>query len=255
MSGLLRVELDEAAGIGRVVLDRPEKRNALNAALVAELRCVLADLDANSSIRVVSLSGAGSDFCAGADLREVRATIDAGPLASLEDAQALGDLFVAMRKMRKPIVALVRGRALAGGCGLASACDLVLAERSASFGYPEVRLGFVAAMVMAILRRSTGEMRAFELIALGETIDADTAVRFGIVNRVFPDAEFDTASDAFLGELASRSASAVALSKRLLYQTDGVSFEEAIRVGAQVNALARTTDDCRAGIDRFLGRE
>ena len=255
MSGLLRVELDEVIGIGRVVLDRPEKKNALNAALVAELTRVLAELDADPAVRVVGLSGAGSDFCAGADLREVRASIEAGPLASLADAQALGDLFIAMRQMRKPIVALVRGRALAGGCGLASACDLVLAERSASFGYPEVRLGFVAAMVMAILRRSTGEKLAFELVVLGETIDADSAKRFGIVNRVFPDAEFEAASDAFLGELASRSASAVALSKRLLYQTDGVSFEEAIRVGAQVNALARMTDDCRAGIDRFLDRE
>lgn len=255
MSGLLRVELDEGTGIGRVVLDRPEKRNALNAKLVDKLTRALGELDANPSIRVVSLTGAGSDFCAGADLREVRATIDAGTLASLEDAQALGDLFIAMRRMRKPIVALVRGRALAGGCGLASACDLVLAERSASFGYPEVRLGFVAAMVMAILRRSTGEKRAFELVTLGEAIDADAAERLGIVNRVFADEEFETEASAYLGELASRSASAVALSKRLLYQTDGVSFEESIRIGAQVNALARMTDDCRAGIDRFLGKE
>lgn len=255
MSGLLRVELDEATGIGRVVLDRPEKRNALNSALVGELTAALNELDANPSIRVVCLTGAGPDFCAGADLREVRASLEAGTLASLADAQALGDLFIAMRRMGKPIVALVRGRALAGGCGLASACDLVLAERSASFGYPEVRLGFVAAMVMAILRRSTGEKRAFELVAMGETFDAAAAERFGIVNRVFADDEFEVASGAFLGELASRSASAVALSKRLLYQTDGVSFEESIRIGAQVNALARTTDDCRAGIDRFLARE
>ena len=255
MSELLRVAVDETSGIGRIVLDREEKRNALNAALVAELTETLGELDANPAIRVVSLAGAGPDFCAGADLREVRASIEAGPMASLQDARALGDLFITMRRMRKPIVALVRGRALAGGCGLASACDLVLAERSASFGYPEVRLGFVAAMVMAILRRSTGEMRAFELVTLGETIGAERAERFGIVNRVFPDAEFEPSSEAFLADLASRSASAVALSKRLLYETDGVSFEESIRVGAQVNAMARMTDDCRAGIDRFLGRQ
>lgn len=252
MSALLRVELDEAAGIARVVLNRPEKKNALNAELVAALTGTLGDLDANASIRVVCLTGAGADFCAGADLREVRDSIEAGTLASLAGAQALGDLFITMRRMRKPIVALVRGRALAGGCGLASACDLVLAERSASFGYPEVRLGFVAAMVMAILRRSTGETRAFELITLGETFDAESAERFGIVNRVFADAEFEPGSESFIEELASRSASAVALSKRLLYETDGVSFEESIRIGALVNSVARTTDDCKAGIDRFL---
>lgn len=255
MSQPLRVDLDESAGIARVMLDRPEKKNALNAELVAVLTRTFTELDANPAIRVVALSGAGADFCAGADLREVRDSIEAGTVASLADAQALGDLFVAMRRLHRPIVALVRGRALAGGCGLASACDLVLAERGASFGYPEVRLGFVAAMVMAILRRSTGEMRAFELVALGETIDADQAAQYGIVNRVFPEAEFAEASEAFLRELASRSASAVALTKRLLYETDGVAFEEAIRIGAQVNAVARTTDDCRAGIDRFLGRQ
>ncbi len=176
-------------------------------------------------------------------------------LASLDDAQALGDLFIEMRAMRRPVVAVVRGRALAGGCGLATACDLVVAARSARFGYPEVKLGFVPAMVMAILRRSTGERRAFELVALGETIDAATAADFGLVNRVFDDDEFDARAAAFLEDLAGRSASAVALTKRLLYQIDGVDFAAAIRTGAEVNALARLTDDCRAGIDRFLDRK
>ncbi|MFW6088762.1 MAG: enoyl-CoA hydratase/isomerase family protein, partial [Gemmatimonadota bacterium] len=191
----------------------------------------------------------------GADLREVRASVEAGVLASLDDAQALGDLFIEMRGMRRPVVAVVHGRALAGGFGLATACDLVVAARSARFGYPEVRLGFVPAMVMAILRRSTGERRAFELVALGETIDAGTAADYGIVNRVFDDDEFDALVAALLDELAGHSASAVALTKRLLYQIDGVEFAAAIRTGADVNALARLTDDCRAGIDRFLDRK
>ena len=248
----LRIERDESGRVATIVLDRPERRNALNAALVAELRSALRELDAEESVRVVALRGAGPDFCAGADLREVRDSVEAGVLASLEDAQALGDLFVEMRRLRRPIVALVHGRALAGGCGLATACDLVLATASARFGYPEVRLGFVPAMVMSILRRSTGETRAFELVALGMTIDAETAREYGIVNRVLADDDFEAAAAAYLDDLAERSASAVALTKRLLYQIDGVDFEAAIRTGAEVNALARLTDDCRAGIDRFL---
>jgi len=252
VSEQIRLMRDDDRGIARIVLDRPERRNALNAALVAELTAACARLGADETIRVVALSGAGPDFCAGADLREVRASIEAGPQAGLADAQALGDLFVTMRRMRQPIVAVVQGRALAGGCGLASACDLVLAARSASFGYPEVRIGFVPAMVMAILRRSVGETRAFELLALGETIDADTAVAYGLVNRVFPDAELEERAKEFMADLASRSASAVALTKQLLYRIDGADFESAIRAGAEVNALARQTDDCRAGIDRFL---
>jgi methylglutaconyl-CoA hydratase len=254
-NGLVRVERGTAPGVATVVLDRPERRNALNAALVAELRRTLRTLDADPDVRVIALRGAGEDFCAGADLREVRESVEAGVLASLDDAQALGDLFVEMRGLRCPIVAVVRGRALAGGCGLATACDMVVAARSARFGYPEVKLGFVPAMVMAILRRSTGENRAFELVTLGETIDAATASAYGIVNRVFDDAEFDALATAFLAELAGRSASAVALTKRLLYQIDGAPFAAAIRTGAEVNALARLTDDCRAGIDRFLDRK
>jgi methylglutaconyl-CoA hydratase len=253
MNDQVRVERADSGAVVRIVLDRPERRNALNASMVAALTSELSLLDSDGDVRVVAISGAGTDFCAGADLREVRASIDAGVLASLADAQALGDLFVTMRRMSKPIVAVVHGRALAGGCGLATACDLVVAARGASFGYPEVRLGFVAAMVMAILRRSTGESRAFELVALGETIDAQTAAQYGIVNRVFPDENFDEQVTTFLADLASRSASAVSLTKRLLYQIDGADFEAAIRAGAQVNALARMTDDCRDGIDRFLG--
>ncbi|MGD8496272.1 MAG: enoyl-CoA hydratase-related protein [Gemmatimonadales bacterium] len=254
-AGQIRVERGAPRGVATVVLDRPERRNALNAALVAELRAAFRELGDDESVRVVALRGEGKDFCAGADLQEVRDSVEAGVLASLEDAQALGDLFVEIRRLRPPVVALVHGRALAGGCGLATACDLVLAAESARFGYPEVGLGFVPAMVMAILRRSLGETRAFELVALGQTLDAASAARFGLVNRVLPDAAFEETSTAFLEELAGRSASAVALTKRLLYQIDGVDFEAAIRTGAEVNALARLTDDCQAGIARFLDRK
>jgi len=253
MSDQLRIDRDGPDGIVQIVLSRPDRRNALSSSMVADLTDELTRLDADDDVRVIAIRGAGPDFCAGADLREVRATIEAGILESLADAQALGDLFVTMRRLSKPIVAVVHGRALAGGCGLATACDLVVATDSASFGYPEVRLGFVAAMVMAILRRSTGESRAFELVALGETINAQTASEYGIVNRVFSDDSFEQQVKTFLEELASRSASAVSLSKRLLYQIDGADFEAAIGAGAQVNALARLTRDCQDGIDAFLG--
>lgn len=250
----LQVSVDEDEGIHWIRLDRPERRNALNAALVAELKEALSLAAADERGRVVALAANGPDFCAGADLAEVQASMEEGALASLADAASLGELFLLIRKLDKPVVALVRGRALAGGCGLATACDLVLATEGARFGYPEVRLGFVPAMVMAILRRNVGEKRAFELIAGGEPIDAGRALAFGLVNRVWPEEAFEGEAMDYLAELASRSASAVALSKRLLYQTDGQSFDGAIGAGAQLNALARLTDDCRAGIRRFLDR-
>ncbi|MCG8467791.1 MAG: enoyl-CoA hydratase/isomerase family protein [Gemmatimonadetes bacterium] len=248
----LLVEIDEKTGVNRVRLNRPERRNALSTALVAELKEALALAGADERIRVIAISGEGPDFCAGADLAEVHATVEEGALASLSDAESLGELFTLLRKVEKPVVAVVHGRALAGGCGLASACDLVVATESASFGYPEVKLGFVPSMVAACLRRNLGEKRAFELMALGDSITAPAAALLGLVNRVFPDASFEADTAGFLEKLGRRSASALALSKRVLYQTENQSFEAAIATGAQVNALARMTDDCQAGIEKFL---
>ena len=146
----------------------------------------------------------------------------------------MAELFVEMRHHPRPIVAAVRGRALAGGCGLATACDLILAAESAKFGYPEVNIGFVPAMVMAILRRSLSEKRAFELITTGEIISAQTAFDFGLINRVFADETFDTRVEAFVSKLASKSASAITLSKRLLYHMDGMSFEAPSKPGVEI---------------------
>ncbi|HLL77575.1 MAG TPA: enoyl-CoA hydratase-related protein, partial [Pyrinomonadaceae bacterium] len=162
------------------------------------------------------------------------------------------ELFALVRRVRVPVVAAVRGRALAGGCGLATACDIVLAARSARFGYPEVKIGFVPAMVMAILRRNVSEKRAFELVARGAEIGAEEAERMGLVNRVFDDESFETEVEAYVQSFERASRSAVSLTKRLLYQMDGMGFDDALEAGVDVNAIARMTDDCREGVARFL---
>lgn len=241
--------------VARLVMNRPDKRNALNAGLIAALKAALRHADADREVRVVALEGAGKDFCSGADLSALRKIAGAGAMENLEDVDELAELFALPRRMRKPVVALVRGRALAGGCGLATACDMVLAAESAQLGYPEVRIGFVPAMVMAILRRNVGEKRAFELIVRGHPVSAAQAERIGLVNHVFADDAFDAEAAAVLEDLAGRSASAVELSKRLLYNSDGMTFDAAIRAGADVNVVARMTDDMQAGVARFLERD
>jgi len=241
-------------GVCRLTLNRPDKRNALNAELVAALKGALRAADADDSVRVVAIEGAGRDFCSGADLSALRTIAEGSAMENLEDVDALAELFLLPRRMRKPVVACVRGRALAGGCGLATACDVVLAADSAELGYPEVKIGFVPAMVMAILRRNVSEKRAFELIVRGHPIAAAEAERIGLINHVWPEADFDRERDLFLRELAGRSASAVQLSKRLLYHADGMGFEAALRSGADVNVVARMTDDMKAGVARFLER-
>lgn len=236
----------------RLTLNRPDKRNALNAALIGRLRSALEAADRDPEVRVIALAGAGRDFCSGADLSSLERIASASTLENMQDVDDLAALFALPRRLRKPVVALVRGRALAGGCGLATACDLVLAAADARFGYPEVRIGFVPAMVMAILRRNVSEKRAFELVVRGEPISAGEAERIGLVNQVFSDDAFDARADEYLADLAGRSASAVQLSKRLLYHTDALPFEAALRAGADLNVLARTTDDLRAGLAHFL---
>lgn len=236
-------------GIGRIVLNRPEKRNALNRELLEELHHAVRDSASDSAVRVVLLSGAGSDFCSGADLSGLQRAFDAGVLEQMSDARRLANLFQDMRRHPRPIIAAVRGRALAGGCGLATACDLILAAESAQFGYPEVNIGFVPAIVMAILRRSVPEKRAFELITLGEIYSAQN---FGLVNQVFADQTFDLDVDVYASKMAAKSPSALQLCKSLLYQMDGMSFDHALEAGVQVNAIARMTDDCKRGIERFL---
>jgi len=239
-------------GVARVTLNRPGKRNALDAELVGEIRQALDTSAADDSLRLVLLAGAGKDFCSGADLAALPQLSQSSVGENIADARRLGDLFIAMRRHPRPIVATVRGRALAGGCGLATAADIVLAAESAQFGYPEVKIGFVPAMVMAILRRSVPEKRAFELLVSGEVIPAAAALEMGMINRVFADAAFGSEVAAYVSNLAAQSASALSLTKSLLYQMDALSFEAALSAGIEVNALARTTADYRRGIEQFL---
>jgi methylglutaconyl-CoA hydratase len=238
--------------VARITLNRPEKRNALDDQLVTGVRESLDHSAKDVEVRVVVVCAAGKDFCAGADLEELQRVENAGAMENLADARRLADLFLAMRRHPRPIVAVVQGRALAGGCGVATAADIVIASESAQFGYPETKIGFVPAMVMSILRRSVAERRAFELLAMGEVISARVALEIGLINRVYADSSFDKDVQAYVAQLAARSPSALALTKSLLYQIDGQSFESALSAGVQANAFARFTDDYRRGIHEFL---
>jgi methylglutaconyl-CoA hydratase len=159
-----------------------------------------------------------------------------------------------MRHHPRPIVAFVNGRALAGGCGLASACDVVLACDDSEFGYPEVHLGFVPALVMTILRRKMGEGRAFDLVSRGHRFGADEAERIGLVTHVFEAFTFEYQAGEYVASLAAKPVSAIELTKSLLYELDGLDFDEGIARAAEVNAEARMTDACREGVRRFLER-
>lgn len=253
MSTFERIVTETADGIETITLNRPEKRNALDERTISELRVALAEAEADDTVKVIVLRGAGPDFCAGADLAQLeRIAGTSDPLENLEDASSLGELLIQMRQLQRPIIAAVHGNVFAGGAGLATACDLVIAADTAKLSYTEVRLGFVPAMVMALLKRIVGEKIAFELCVFGHVLSADEAHKLGIFNRVAGQAQFDQDVGALARELAARSPSAVRLIKRLMYDSDGMTFEQAIRRGAEVNTLARMTPDCREGVQKFL---
>jgi methylglutaconyl-CoA hydratase len=241
--------------IARITLNRPEKRNALNDAMVSGIKAALLEAEQTDAVRVVLITGAGRDFCSGADLSALQKISEASLTENVADANALMELFLMMRQARMPIIAAVQGRALAGGCGLATACDIVLAAASARFGYPEVKIGFVPAMVMAVLRRNVSEKRAFELLTRGAELDAEEARQFGLINQVFPDESFVPDTERYARGFAKLSTSAVSLSKSLLYQMDSLAFIEALQAGLDVNVIARLTKDCKKGIAQFLNKE
>jgi methylglutaconyl-CoA hydratase len=240
--------------VARITLNRPEKRNALNPAVIAGIKDALREASRDERVRVVIITGAGKDFCSGADLASLQQVAAADVSENAEDARSLLDLFLLIRQIPVPVLAAVRGRALAGGCGLASACDIVLASSSARFGYPEVKIGFVPAMVMAILRRNVSEKRAFELLTRGAEISAEHAHAFGLVNEIYADYVFDAQVASYANDFVKLSRSAVSLTKTLLYQMDGLSFPAALETGADVNVIARLTDDCRQRVAKFLSR-
>jgi methylglutaconyl-CoA hydratase len=247
-----RVVVRREGGVATLTLNRPDKRNALDRRMMAELRAALVECDLAADVRVVVLRGAGKDFCAGLDLEELLASADLAPEENERRAMELGEIFLALRQLPKVCVAVVEGRALAGGCGLASACDLVVARTGAQFGYPEIHRGFVPAMVLTMLRRAVGEKRAFDLAATGRLVVAEEAEQLGLVSRVVAAEQFEEEVNRLIAQLAGFSASALALTKRQLYALDDLGFEGGIRLGARVNAVARQTPEFREALRAFL---
>jgi methylglutaconyl-CoA hydratase len=240
------------AGVLTLTLNRPDKRNALSAELLDRLHQAVERADLDADVRVLVIRGAGKDFCAGADLEELLASVDRSEAENESSALRLGTLFERLRALPKPVIAMVHGRALAGGAGLATACDLIVAAADAQLGYPEIQRGFAPAMVMALLRRIVGEKVALDLVLTGRALRADEAERVGLISRVVPATELERRTLELATELARASGTALAFTKRLFYELDGESLTDGIAQGARVNAIARSTPDFRDAIGRFL---
>ena len=248
---MTNIKLLRDGAIGRVILARPEHRNAIDRQTADELFSALAQFESDGSCKVIHLGAEGDDFSVGADLDAWALSAESGGDEHRKEAEAFGRVLLALRALMKPVVCTVRGRALGDGAGLATACDLVLAHEGAEFGYPEVRIGFVPALIMTMLRRSVGEKHAADLVLTGRVISAEEAERIGLASRVVPAATFDEDINATLEQISQSPATSLALTKWLLYKLDSLSFEDGIAAGVVTNVEARATDDFKAGLRKF----
>ncbi|PAP74364.1 methylglutaconyl-CoA hydratase [Rubrivirga sp. SAORIC476] len=238
-----------------LTLDRPEVRNALSGELVEQLTEALEAAGRDDAVRVVVLTGTGRAFSAGADLAALQGLQTASAEANLADSELLARLFETIYTLPKPVVAKVQGHAIAGGCGLAAVCDVSLVADDVKLGFTETRIGFVPALVAVFVVRKLGEAAARDLLLRGHLIDAAEAERIGLVTRAVPAGDLDVAVDALCRDLATEtSASAVALTKRLLADVPSMGLAEGLSYAARLNAFARSTDDCKAGVAAFLGK-
>lgn len=241
-----------ADAIATITLERPEKKNALDPETLRQLRAAFDSAARDDAVRVIVLKGKGTDFCAGADLDALAALVDGDEEAHRADARGFSQLFTCMRDLPKPIIAAVRGRALAGGAGLVLASDIVIAAEDVQLGFPEVKIGFIAGVVLSLLRRATGEKAAFELVATGRQVAAAEALRIGLVTRVVPAAELDAAVNDTARALAELAPDALARTKRLFYEIDLLPFNDALGRGVEANVAARSTSSFRDGLATFL---
>ncbi|MEZ5332243.1 MAG: enoyl-CoA hydratase-related protein [Thermoanaerobaculia bacterium] len=236
-----------------VTLDDPERRNALSPALIAALTDLYASDLRAEGVRAVLLEGAGKHFSAGADLAHLRSLRDAAPEENLADSHKLRALFESILRQEALTLALVQGSCVAGGCGLATACDFVVASEDARFLYSEVRIGFVAALVATYLPLRVRGSDLRELLLAPEPIDAVTAQAMGLANRVVPRDELAAAGRTLAVEVLTRASSeSIARTKRILLELVGRPLDERLERAARANADARATDDCKHGIATFL---
>ncbi len=236
-----------------VTLNDPERANALSPAMIETLVAIYSQEWLGEGVRAILLAGAGKNFCAGADLENLRRLADASPLEHRLDANRLRDLFDSILRQEALTIALVHGACVAGGCGLATACDFVVATADANFLYSEVKIGFVAALVATFLPLRVRGSDLRELLLNPELVDAARAQSIGLVNRVVPHTELAAAGATLAGEiLAKASSQSIAATKRLLLGTLGLRLDERLDLAAATNAAVRQSADCKRGVAHFL---
>jgi methylglutaconyl-CoA hydratase len=242
--------------VGYIALNRPEKRNALSGDMVTELKAAFARAEEDETVKVIVLKANGEAFCAGADLAYLQQLQQFSLEENLLDSNHLKDLFQQIYQLKKVVIAHVQGHALAGGCGLATICDFVFSTPEAKFGYTEVKIGFIPALVSVFLIRKIGEQKAKQLLLSGDLMQGEEAVRMGLVNYLFAKEELEQRVNSFAQFLIkNNSGQSMALTKQMIGEVQSMPLSEALAHAVEQNALARGSADCKKGIAAFLNKE
>jgi methylglutaconyl-CoA hydratase len=237
--------------VATITLNRPDKRNAISYELIEDVSAALEEV-AHSSALVLVLTGAGKAFCSGMDLENLKALVGRSTDQSVKDSETMARLFRSLYDFPRPTIAAVNGAAIAGGCGLATLCDFTLAVPEAKFGYTEVRIGFIPAIVSIFLLRQIGEKHARDLLLTGRIIGADEAHRIGLINEIVPAEQLMQRARKLALELMENSPASLVSTKRLLSDHARVELASQIQSAVRENAAIRATADFREGISSFL---
>ena len=240
-----------------ITIFRSEKRNALNEEVVLQLLQALKQAEQNADVKVIILTGDGNTFCAGADLEYLQKLQHNSYEENLKDSTQLMELYKTIYTLSKIVIAQVNGHAIAGGCGLVTVCDFAFSVADAHYGYTETRIGFIPAIVMTFLVRKIGETRTKELLLTGRVINAQNALSYGLINQIIEDEnELEQKVYEFAQELCvNNSAQSITTTKQMLIEIQNMSLEESLTYGAEMNAKARNSEDCKKGIDAFLNKK
>jgi methylglutaconyl-CoA hydratase len=246
------LKLDHDGALATVTLNRPDKRNAISSSLIEELLKVLDEVESLPATQVLILTGAGKAFCSGMDLDDLRSLTGRSQEENLADSRRMARLFRGLYEFPKPTIAAVNGPAIAGGCGLATLCDFTVASTEAKFGYTEVRIGFVPAIVSTFLLRQVGEKHARDLLLTGRIIGADEALRMGLINEVVvPEKLMDRTHD-LARALLENSPASLRATKSLLGNYLKAELDRQVTEAIDENSSIRTTADFHEGVTSFL---
>lgn len=250
-----RIIVEEHGATSKVILNRPDKRNSLDELMIQEIGTAFNSFSEDKDVKSVIITGAKGNFCSGLYLDYLQKISEFDILQNKQDSTNFKNMLLSIYNCKKPVIAMVEGYALAGGCGIASACDFIVAARDAQFGYTEVKIGFIPAIVMIFLLKRVKESHAKDLLLTSRFINGVEAKEMGLANMVTESYELEGVTNKLCDDLNKLPLSSLMLTKEMFRNISSMSFEASLEYAVDLNAITRMTEECRKGVSGFLNKK